>query len=459
MKSISDYLNSLQKQLGQKQIRTNTQDLGEKIVAEQTGRLWNLSEDKKQYDKFVSLLNGSLKTVVDVSKLNISMLQNNQEEFRNNECLIILHDGSDLRKKYSKKLECLDKVRDLEGRIINGYPTFNSVLIDLPKQKVKLLQCTPYSSQDENYLSSTKLKDYVEGKLLKAEREEVEHLVESGNWYNHQTIVENHVKKIDESIRAVNPEATIVHIYDRGHDNIDLFEYHQKKRDLFVIRSKTNRNSNDLIINNKGEEVFVKLTEQQSFNGFEKQYDKIGFKGRIYMNVRGVFEWMPLELQGTIYHVLRVRMYRNNGHKLFKQPMLLITNMEINNRFVAELTFELYMSRSKIESVFKFCKNELGWEKFQVRKFEAIKNLIAFIYFIAGYFYEIEDNIAEHPVTQWLAQLGNGKGKTTSYYILRGVKKLYHFLEFQQMMLQQDNKTNMEEAIKLLFPNTKFQIE
>ena len=90
MQSLSDYLNSLQKQLGQKQVRANTEDLGEKIVAEQTGQLWNLSEDKKQYDRFISLLNGSLKTVVDVSKLNISMLQNNQAEFRNNDCLIIL---------------------------------------------------------------------------------------------------------------------------------------------------------------------------------------------------------------------------------------------------------------------------------------------------------------------------------------------------------------------------------
>jgi hypothetical protein len=230
MQTISDYLNSLQKQLGQKQVRSNTEDLGKRVVSEQTGQLWNLSDDKKQYDRFISLLNGSLKTVVNVSKLNISMLQNNEEEFRNKECLVIVHDGSDIRKKYSEELECLDKVRDLDGNIINGYPTFNSVLIDLPNQKIRLLQSTPYSSQDKNYLSSTKLKDYVEGKLLKAEREEVESLVESGNWYNHQTIVENHVKKIDESIRAVNPDATIVHIYDRGHDNIDLFEYHQKKR-------------------------------------------------------------------------------------------------------------------------------------------------------------------------------------------------------------------------------------
>lgn len=459
MQTISDYLNSLQKQLGQKQVRSNTEDLGKKIVAEQTGQLWNLSDDKKQYDRFISLLNGSLKTVVDVSKLNISMLQNNEAEFRNKECLIIVHDGSDIRKKYSEELEYLDKVRDLDGNIINGYPTFNSVLIDLPNQKVRLLQSTPYSSQDKNYLSSTKLKDYVEGKLLKAERKAVESLVASGNWYNHQTIVENHVKKIDESIRSVNPEATIVHVYDRGHDNIDLFEYHQKKRDLFVIRSKTNRNSNELIINDKGKEVFVKLTALQCFEGFEKQYDKIGFKGRIYTNVKGVFEWTQLELRGTIYHVLRVRMYRSNGNKLFKQPMLLITNMEINNYSIAELTFELYMNRSKIEGVFKFCKNELGWERFRIRQFEAIKNLITFIYFIAGYFYEIEDEIVKHPAAQWLAQLGNGKGKTTPYYILRGVKKLYHFLEFQQIMQQQDNKNNMEEALKIFFPNTKFKIE
>lgn len=330
------------------------------------------------------------------------------------------------------------------------------MLVDIPNKKVKLLQSTPYSTQDEHYLSSTKLKDYEEGKLLKADRAEVERLVISEDWYNHQTIVEKHVKNIDKAIREVNPKATIVHIYDRGHDNVDLFEYHQKQDDLFVIRLKTNRNSNEIIINEKGKEVFVKLTKQKLFEGFEKQYERIGFKGKIYTNVTGVFEWTTLELQGQTYHVLRVKMYRNNGHKLFKQPMLLITNMEVNSLMTAELTFELYMNRGKIESVFKFCKNQLGWEKFQVRKFEAIKNLIAFIYFIAGYFYEIEEDIVEHPTAQWLAHIGNGKGKVTPYYILRGVKKIYHFLEFQQMMQQQENRIKMNEAVQLFFPSSDF---
>jgi len=459
MKTLTEYLKSLEEQLGQKQVRDNVKDLGGKMVTEQTGQLWNLSSDKKQYDRFISMLNGSLQTVVDSNKLNISMLINNQERFKNKDCLIVAHDGSDIRKANSKELEKLDKVRDLDGKIINGYPTFNSVLIDIPNKELSLLQSTPYSSQEENYLSSTKLKDYLEGKALKAEREEVERLVESEDWYNHQTIVEQHVDKIDEAIRAVNPQATIVHIYDRGHDSIDLFEHHQKKDDIFVIRLKTNRKSNDLIINDKGNEVAIKLTKKQFLNGYEKQYDRIGFKGKIYTNVKGVFEWTKLELNNQIYHVVRITMYRSNGQRLFKQPMLLITNMEVNNRFVAELTFELYMNRSKIENVFKFCKTELGWEKFRVRQFEAIKNLIVFIYFIAGYFYEIKDEVVQSPICQWLAQLGSGKGKVTPYYILRGVKKLHDFLELQQLMQQQDNKTNLEEAIKLFFPNMDFKLE
>ena len=37
--------------------------------------------------------------------------------------------------------------------------------------------------------------------------------------------------------------------------------------------------------------------------------------------------------------------------------------------------YHIYLLRSKIEAVFKFLKDVLSWEEFQVRDWESIKNI------------------------------------------------------------------------------------
>ena len=85
----------------------------------------------------------------------------------------------------------------------------------------------------------------------------------------------------------------------------------------------------------------------------------------------------------------------------------------------------MYLKRSKIEGVFKFLKEVLGWEEFQVRDFESIKSLLTLCYFVAGYFYEIESLLIQQDFIQFVAGLGGGKGKITRYYILKGFSCLF----------------------------------
>jgi hypothetical protein len=84
--------------------------------------------------------------------------------------------------------------------------------------------------------------------------------------------------------------------------------------------------------------------------------------------------------------------------------------------------------------VFKFCKDVLGWEKPRVDNFECFKNILALVYFIAGYYYEVEPQLASHPQAILLAKLGNGKGKVTPYYILRGLQKVAMQQQMQQLL-------------------------
>ena len=104
--------------------------------------------------------------------------------------------------------------------------------------------------------------------------------------------------------------------------------------------------------------------------------------------------------------------------------MLLITNKEVSTEELVGAIYHIYLQRSKIEGVFKFLKDVLGWEESQIRNFKAIKTVLTFCYFVAGYFYEIESELIENETIQFIAYLGNGKGKVTRHYILQGFSKM-----------------------------------
>ena len=104
--------------------------------------------------------------------------------------------------------------------------------------------------------------------------------------------------------------------------------------------------------------------------------------------------------------------------------MLLITNIKVDTYLEAKEVYHIYLLRSKIEAVFKFLKDVLGWEEFQVRDWESIKNIIALCFFVGNYFYEIESVLIEHPTIEIICQLGDGKDKVSHFYFLKGLEKL-----------------------------------
>ena len=176
----------------------------------------------------------------------------------------------------------------------------------------------------------------------------------------------------------------------------------------------------------------LKIINKKFSRNKKKHYDKIQIKSRVYQNASCVIDYGEL-LNG--YSVVRVQLFNREGKALFKVPMLLITNKEVSSSEQACNVYFIYLKRSKIEGVFKFLKNVLGWEESQIREFAAIKTLLTFCYFVAGYFYEIESALVHNETIQFLAYLGNGKGKVTRYYILRGLNKWV-------------NKTIVDAAIK-----------
>jgi hypothetical protein len=118
--------------------------------------------------------------------------------------------------------------------------------------------------------------------------------------------------------------------------------------------------------------------------------------------------------------------------------MLLLTNQKVNSAEAAKSVYMAYLLRSKIEVVFKFLKQNLGWEAFQVRDFNSIKNLLALAFFLVGFFPELEKELKSHPLAIQLCKLARAKGKITLHFLLKGLEMLTNFQQVSVWMKQND---------------------
>jgi len=141
-----------------------------KLSAERNCNLWTLAKNENEYNRYHRMLDDSLKNVVDVEKLNVSLLASSSEYFQDKDYAVILHDPSDIRKPHSEKLEDLGTVKSLKGKLVNGYRTFNSIAVDLRGASLRLLSSSPYSTGQEAFVGVEEAKDYQRGQIRDAER-------------------------------------------------------------------------------------------------------------------------------------------------------------------------------------------------------------------------------------------------------------------------------------------------
>lgn len=418
------------------------------MVRDKTTQMWRISKDKREYDNFHNLVNGQLKNTVDVEKLNESLLINQIGAVKGKASISILYDGSDIRKGESSSLENLGWVKDLKGTWVRGYNTFNAVRVE--RGEVGLLSCVPYSNRDPHFLSEKERKAFESGKLLDKERQkEIEMYLEEEDMYNQKQIYKSTIKSVHDNFKSVNEDAVLNHILDRGHDDNELFKFIDDLGDKFTIRLKNNRNSPFQTLDEKTQkEKFLKWSEIALGNRAEKCYEKVAFKKRVYVKPRALFEWDNIVIENRLYCIVRVRFYTYDGQPIFKEPMFIITNHEVNDAQMAQFVYQLYLQRSKIEGVFKFLKDVLGWETFKVQDFESIKNIIALCFFVGAYFYDIQDELTKDDNIQWICELGGAKGTVSRYFFLKGLEKL---LIAQQVELFKQEFNISKEQIDYAF--------
>jgi len=373
------------------------------------------------------LIDGSLKSVLDEEKISKALIENSVEKLNGNTRLYIFSDHCEIRKPYSNKLENIGKVRDLGGHIINGFTTLGSVILDENKKNLTLSNISVQSNKEPTFITKKELEDYNKSKIKNEQRvEEIAKMIEDESYHNMNTVLYKHLKEQSEALKKGNKELSICHVHDRGCDSVEYLEFIKETlKDDVVVRAKKTRNSEQTKINPKtNRKVKIKLIDSEFANNKVYLIDKMTMKGKQYQQVKCHIDWDTIKLNNKEYRVVRIALIKRDGQPIHKEPMLLITTLKIDNYLDAKEVYHIYLHRAKIEGVFKFLKDVLGWEEYQVRDWESIKNIISICYFVGGYFYEIQSELIKNETIQMICGLAKNKGKITHRFFLEGLKLL-----------------------------------
>jgi hypothetical protein len=370
------------------------------------------------------MLDNSLKSVLDEKKISEALRENSAQKLGDKKRLYAIGDHCDIRKGHSRKLENIGKVRDLNGNLTNGYTTLGTVIVDENRKNITLADITVFSNKEERFISQKEIKAYESGKIEdKARVAEIKKFIDNNSYINMTLSVREQTKRVSKSLKEKNPDVSICHVHDRFCDSVEYFEHiDQTLNDEFVVRVKLSRNSNEKKIDANGKPKAIKLIDVEFANQKSYIIDKLRLKGKLYQQAKVLIEWDRVTLNKREYSVVRITLKKKNGESIHKKPMMLISNIEVTSYLGAKEIYHTYLLRSKIEAVFKFLKDVLGWEEFQVRDWDSIKNIIALCFFIGNYFYEIESALIHNPTIEIICQMGSGKGTVSRHFFLEGLK-------------------------------------
>ena len=404
-------------------------------------RLFTLSKDKNEYKKMVRTLSGeNSKSDISPDVTNNALMDFAKEKLKSEDSVTLIHDPSDIRKPYSTDLEDIGYVRSLDNKIIHGYSTHNIIALPSKSKIVTLLSNKTYSNRADDFLSQETISKLESG-IDFTGRESAQKIYESGNYFNKKTISKGEISRVSQALKQSNPAIKISHVLDREFDDDDYIDLISNiLGDEFVIRAKKSRCLDELDENGKKVRLIVSTFD----NSHQLPFQKLSIKKTVIQDGKILVEW---KVYGEIYAV-KITILDRGGNNVFDESMLLLTNKEIVSFDDAYHVYKEYLKRSKIEYVFKFLKEGLGWEEMQVREFKAIENLISLCFYVAAYLYDIGDQEAYDDYAVMLSELGDGKGVISRHFILKGIHVVSNHYKYQWHMEKKKISKEKQNAIK-----------
>jgi hypothetical protein len=383
------------------------------------------------------------KSTISVDKTNETLLEQVSIKLNQEDEVTLIHDPSDIRKPHSKEAEDIGKVRDLKGNIINGYSTHNIIALPSNAKKVMLLSNKTYSNKSDNFLSQDIIKKLLSGKDFDGQ-DKANKLYQSGKYFNKKTLSKDEITRCSTKLKEFNLSLKITHVLDREFDDNDYISLISKDlNDDFVIRSKKSRT-----LDLKGDVgKKIRLINYEFNDKGQIAFQKIRFKKRVVQDGKFMISW-------TAYNeivAVKITVLDRDGNNVFNDSMLLLTNKVVNNIDDAYAIYNKYLQRSKIEYVFKFLKEGLGWEETQIQNFKAIENLISLCFYVAAYLYEIGEESAYDDYAVMLSNIADGKGKVTRQFILKGIQVVSNYYKYEAYLKNKNVSVKDQKIVQDVF--------
>lgn len=286
--------------------------------------------------------------------------------------VIVVLDGSDLRKPHSQALEHLDTVRDLRGGLVNGYPTLNAIGLT-PDGRQTLLYHMLYSAQSPDFISEN-------------------------------TVILRALTRITHALRAVGV-LSIIFVLDRGFDRLQIIRRLRRLRVHFVIRAMHLDRNVRLHPTGETEPLHGAVHRADVTHRFELSRPVRQGKRLIWRPTRTDLRAQALWLDDGRLPVNAVQLSFPTRTAGEDAPWTLLTSLPVMPGVDAGLVVRLYLRRWTIEDVFAWTKTALGWEDVQVLGYEAVRTLVALSWVAAAYVFTLGESV-DSPSVRLLAHLG-----------------------------------------------------
>lgn len=248
---------------------------------------------------------------------------------------VIALDLSDISKQFSEKQEGLARVRDgSTGEIKEGWPILAVVGADVRGDKVVPLYGKLYTKRGFGFKSENL-------EILAAIDKVVETIGKDGIW-----------------------------ALDRGGDRRKLFVPILEKKIQFVVRMSTQRDMIDRGGRTKNIAKIArgtrcskkaKITIQPKGEPLQKKEVRIGFQ----------------KVSFTFQEDEKLTLVVIKG--MGKDPIMLLTNLKVQEQEDAFRIMEIYLTRWKCEESFRFIKNAYQLEDVRLLKYEGLRNIVCLI--------------------------------------------------------------------------------
>jgi hypothetical protein len=258
--------------------------------------------------------------------------------------MVIAIDPGDIMKPYAKAMEKLCGIWDgSEGEAAQGYHLCQVTAANLDHNKIVPIYCEAYSSEEEDYKSSTQKVKSVISKVIE--------------------------KTGTHGIWAI----------DRMGDCEDIINHFTENKLRFVTRLKLNRWLNTTNKNGGKITVQAERLERHMDLIHKAQITKIDDGKESVINITfGITKVaLPDDPKQWFYAVV----IKGFG----EQPMILITNLEVNIKESKAIYYivEVYLTRWKCDECFRYIKQSYNLEDVRVRSYVSIRNTVALVHAIA----------------------------------------------------------------------------